>query len=214
MEGCPMISNSIRIHWLRFLLVSVILAGALIIGLVNAAQATSTDENQIINLPEYQEPQVQEPPGVGGLLFKILVSVLVIVILSYGLIRFFGKGFKLQGGTWINILDHVSLGPNRGIYLVDIGGKVLVLGITDHNMVKIMEIEDDVTIAEMRLYQSNLDDSAVRKWKRRINRFRSSSNNHPSIDTQDQLKQRLDFHSAIEEQLNRMQGLYKDDRHE
>jgi flagellar biogenesis protein FliO len=49
----------------------------------------------------------------------------------------------LQGGTWINILDHVSMGPNRGIYLVDIGGKVLVLGITDHNMVKIMEIEDD-----------------------------------------------------------------------
>jgi hypothetical protein len=50
--------------------------------------------------------------------------------------------------------------------------------------------------------------------KRRINRFRSSSDSHPSIDTQDQLKQRLDFHSAIEEQLNRMQGLYKDDRHE
>jgi hypothetical protein len=71
-----------------------------------------------------------------------------------------------------------------------------------------------LTIAEMRLYQSSLDDSAVRKWKRRINRFRSSSDNHPSIDTQDQLKQRLDFHSAIEEQLNRMQGLYKDDRHE
>ncbi|NLC08054.1 MAG: FliO/MopB family protein [Syntrophomonadaceae bacterium] len=209
-----MISNSIRIHWLRFLLVSVILAGALIIGLANGAQATPTDENLTINLPEYQEPQVQEPPGVGGLLFKILVSVLVIVILSYGLIRLFGKGLKLQGGTWISILDHVSLGPNRGIYLVDIGGKVLVLGMTDHNMVKIMEIEDDAIIAEMRLDQSSFDDSTLRKWKRRINRFGSSSNNHTSIDPQNQLKQRLNFHATIEEQLKRMQGLYKDDRHE
>ena len=129
-------------------LLLILLPGVLINFLAPAVWAVNP--NDPVNIPEYPEPETTALPSMAVLFFKIILCLGVIVILTYGLIRLLRKQFKTTGSTWINIVDQISLGPNRGLFLANIAGKIVALGITDHQIVKIMEIDDPEIIEQIR----------------------------------------------------------------
>ena len=74
-----------------------------------------------------------------------------VVILAYFAARAFGKNsmqrLAARGGQ---IYLQLSLGPNRSLCVVELFGRVFVLGVTDANIHLITEIDDSETLEEIR----------------------------------------------------------------
>lgn len=92
-----------------------------------------------------------ELPSMGGYLLKMIFSLAVIGGLAYATLRLFPRNLALgHTGEYITVYDTQPLGQNKGIYIAEIGGKVLALGVTDHNITILSEITDGDLIRDMR----------------------------------------------------------------
>ena len=74
-----------------------------------------------------------------------------VVILAYFVARTFGKSsmrtLAARGGQ---VYLQLPLGPNRSVCVVELFGRVFVLGVTDANIHLITEIDDPETVDEIR----------------------------------------------------------------
>lgn len=96
----------------------------------------------------YQEPGSFDPPQMGALLLRVVISLVVVLGLAVLVTKFLQRRtFISRPGHWIRVLDQVMVGPNKGLLLAEIAGKIYVLGITDHNITKLLEIEDPEQVA-------------------------------------------------------------------
>lgn len=101
----------------------------------------------------YQEPQ---PAGTSWLstmayLFTLLVTFVVVIALAYFTSRFLGQRMSRYSGTGDNrVLASLPLGQNRGVFVVEVAGKFLVLGVTDHSVNFLQEITDPEVIERLR----------------------------------------------------------------
>lgn len=101
----------------------------------------------------YQEPQTAGPSILSTVAYAItvLLTIGLVVGLAYFTSRLLGEKFTRRAASGpINLLASLVLGPNRGIYVVDIAGKVLVVGVTDHNINLLQEITQSDAIAVLR----------------------------------------------------------------
>lgn len=93
----------------------------------------------------YQEPK---PAGTSwfstiAYIFSLLVTFVVVIGLAYFTSRFVGQKVGKTAVSGDNkVVYTLPLGPNRGVYVVEIAGKFLVLGVTDHNINLLQEIND------------------------------------------------------------------------
>ncbi|MBR1695795.1 MAG: flagellar biosynthetic protein FliO [Selenomonas sp.] len=73
-------------------------------------------------------------------LFAIFVFV---VGLAYFAARFIGGKFAQQKlGYGGRILSHLPLGPNRSVCVIEMSGRVFMLGVTEHSITLLSEITD------------------------------------------------------------------------
>jgi len=101
----------------------------------------------------YQEPEPAASSVWSTLayLLSLLFVFAVVIGLAYATSRFLGlKLGRLAGIPNNKILFNIPLGPNRGIYAVEIAGKVLILGVTEHNMVLLQEITSPEAIEALK----------------------------------------------------------------
>lgn len=92
---------------------------------------------------EYQDPVQVAAPSMGSLLLRLVLSLIIVIGLALLVIKFFQRQVSHSGtGRWIRILDQVVIGSNRALILVEIAGKIYVLGVTDHNITKLLEVKD------------------------------------------------------------------------
>ena len=110
-------------------------------------------------LPEYDytEPEFGENRTSYSLLILRTVAVLaVIIIVIYLGFRFLLKSKKrlVSDTEMIKVLATYPISANRLIKVVDIAGKVLVLGVTDSNINLITEVEDKETSDRIKLLSS------------------------------------------------------------
>ncbi|EAX48653.1 hypothetical protein TcarDRAFT_2125 [Thermosinus carboxydivorans Nor1] len=102
---------------------------------------------------KYKDP---EPPSTSVLstlayIFSLIVVFLVVIVLAYLASRVLGQkigGFTAAGNQ--KILTTLLLGPGKAVYVVDIAGKVLVLGVTDHSVNLLQEITSAEEIDKLR----------------------------------------------------------------
>ncbi|MCR4401022.1 MAG: flagellar biosynthetic protein FliO, partial [Syntrophomonadaceae bacterium] len=138
----------------RIALLGLLLALAvsgLAVAAVQAAPpaASSSLEDQPLTL-QYEQPAPEGGPSVIGLVFRLLVSLAVIVAMAWVIIQLFGRQLQRKAqGQWIQVLDEVVLGQNRGIVLAELGGRVYALGVTDHQVSTLFEVEDQSLIQDM-----------------------------------------------------------------
>lgn len=72
-----------------------------------------------------------------------LVLILGLMLLMAKLFRKFGTGMGGLGqGAMINILETRMLGPKKQVSVVEVGGEVLVLGVTDQQINLITRLDD------------------------------------------------------------------------
>lgn len=102
----------------------------------------------------YQEPP--QPAGTSWLstisyLFTLVLTFAVVIGLAYFTSRFLGQKMgRFTGGGDHRIVVNLPLGPNRAVQIVEIAGKYLVLGVTDHNITLLQEISDPLQIERLR----------------------------------------------------------------
>lgn len=84
-------------------------------------------------------------------LISLLAVFAFVVVMAYFASRFLSGRFQHQtaanGGR---ILEHLALGPNKSVCVVEIGGKVVLLGVTEHQVNLLAEIEDADEIDRLR----------------------------------------------------------------
>ncbi|MDD2620546.1 MAG: flagellar biosynthetic protein FliO [Syntrophomonadaceae bacterium] len=81
---------------------------------------------------------------------KLIVILGLIIGVAWSLIRLFGKQVnRKMEGTWLHVVDEVMLGQNRGIVLCEIGEKIYALGVTDHNISFLFEVNNAKLLEEI-----------------------------------------------------------------
>lgn len=83
-------------------------------------------------------------------LLKIFLGLLVVVGLAYLATRVLsqGVGASPQRGP-VRVLGHLHLGGRRGVSLVKLGSRVLVLGVTDHEVRLLSDVTDPAEVAAL-----------------------------------------------------------------
>jgi len=102
-----------------------------------------------------QKVEKTEAPNLFLNFIKLVFILALIVGAAWSVIRLFGKkaSSRLQG-TWIHVVDEVILGQNRGIVLCEAGEKVYAIGVTDHSVSVLFEVDNPKVLEE--ISQSNI----------------------------------------------------------
>lgn len=81
---------------------------------------------------------------------KLVFFLLLLVGAAGSVIRFLGRNTTARSqGLFVHIVDEVVLGPNRGIALCEVGGKLYGLGITDHHIALLFETDNPKLLEEI-----------------------------------------------------------------
>lgn len=107
---------------------------------------------------QYQAPKPVESSSTLSMItyiFSLLVTFAIVIGLAYFASRFVGQ--KMGRATAVGhnkVIATLPLGANRAIYVVEIAGKFLALGVTDHGITVLQEITDHLEIEKMKEAQT------------------------------------------------------------
>jgi len=117
---------------------------------INALNSRIITKNSF--LPEYQDPILdkKDQPGIVMILFKIffqLVFVLALIYLCILAIRRFmnNKTLNAPYHKMIKILESHYFSQKQALHLIDIGGKIMLIGANENTMTLLTEISDEDT---------------------------------------------------------------------
>ncbi|RPI97830.1 MAG: hypothetical protein EHM32_00715 [Spirochaetales bacterium] len=121
---------------------------------------TATGEKKAKDSPEeiagdlyrYEEPTVEEE-SYAWTIIKTLIVIGMLVGGFYYFFRFVTRraGIQLPGSAGVQTLLVSPMGPNKFLQVVDLAGRVLVLGVTDSSINLIMEIKEKDEVDRIRL---------------------------------------------------------------
>lgn len=85
----------------------------------------------------------------GPLIATVVVFFVILLLAVYVIRRLNNKEVRGMNAPWVRVLDRQAIGNRQVLYLVEIAGKLQVLGVTDQQMVKIAEINEPDVAAEV-----------------------------------------------------------------
>lgn len=85
-----------------------------------------------------------------GAIFRLIVALAIVLPLAYLAARLYSKQAGGGKSRALNVLDARVLGPNRGIYLVEAGERLLLLGVTSHQITLLAEFTDPDQIERLK----------------------------------------------------------------
>lgn len=116
-----------------------------------------------------------------GLIGTIVVFIIILCVALWMIKKLNRYSVRNIQTSWVRVLDRQVLSGQQTLYLVEIAGKIQVLGGTDHHISKVADIDDVEVAAEIldeiaRQPQEKMDKlmSGVRKRfrsKRKTNTF-------------------------------------------
>lgn len=92
-------------------------------------------------LPGGERADPFDGPGAALDLVLKLGAVLALAYVSLAALKRYTSGTVSQRGSLLEVLDSTTLGPNRAVYVVRAGQKRLVLGVTQHQITALAELD-------------------------------------------------------------------------
>lgn len=89
---------------------------------------------------------------VGGFSWGTFITVAFLFVILLGAGSYFVKRLnRTQAMTspWFKVLDRQQMGPGHYVYLVELAGRLQILGVTNHGMFKIAELDDPELAGEV-----------------------------------------------------------------
>jgi flagellar biosynthetic protein FliO len=139
---------------------TIILLGLLLVagGFCAAAMSRQTDSvKQTENILKTQAKDVNFPFAggeqfkAGELFYKMVFAVLVVVALAIGVMYFLKKllpKIARLPAKQIRIVETVSLGQHRNIYLVEVSGRRLLIGGTNETITRLADLSEPAELSE------------------------------------------------------------------
>jgi len=173
----------------------------ILVAILNLNVLAVQDFDDVQKAIDNQQVENTRAPNLFLNFVKLIFILALIVGAAWSIIRLFGnktKG-KLQG-TWIQVVDEIMLGQNRGIVLCEVGEKVYAVGVTDHNITVLFEIDNPKLLEE--ISKSNIavvDTEAAFNWsqlKEALNKLFKTRKSMSRVPN--------NFHLLIEQQSQRL----------
>ncbi len=188
---------------------------------VPGADGTQTAEpaKEEPGIYDYEEPVVEEESYV-WLIFKTIFILGLLVGGFYYFFKFVTKktGIHAIGQDVIKILSIVPVGQNKFLQVVDIAGRILVLGVTDSSINIITEVEGRDEIDRVRLLSSKsvpVQPGGFQQYiTKQVVRFINKNFNRPSAGTghaQAEERSGSDRMEYLKKQKDRLKGLNGND---
>ncbi|MCX7678571.1 MAG: flagellar biosynthetic protein FliO [Spirochaetes bacterium] len=132
----------------------------------NDARMKSNPDNGFQRYADYRAEET-ETQSYGWLIFKTLMIIALLVGGFYYFFRFVTKktGIQILGKDMVHVLSIVPLGQNKYLEVVDLAGKVLVLGVTDSNISFITEITEKEQIDRIRVMSAKTAEREVPRFR-------------------------------------------------
>ena len=134
---------------------------------------------------KYQEPQPASLSwfSTGVYVFSLILTFVVILVLAYFSSRFLGYKLSQNAGNGDSkILSSLLLGPNRAVYVVEVAGKCMVLGVTEHQITLLQEINSPAEIADLRAKQNSLGvEQFDTIFRRHLTSLQQMTNKFPAV---------------------------------
>jgi len=84
-------------------------------------------------------------------LVSLIVVFVFVLVMAYVVSRYLGGRFApTVAGDAGKLLENLALGPNRSVCVVEIAGRILILGVADHAVTLLQEITDLQEIERLR----------------------------------------------------------------
>lgn len=84
-----------------------------------------------------------------GFVGTVLIFIIILVIALWIIRRLNRSALRGMNTPWARVLDRQVLNGQQSLYLVEIAGKLQVLGGSDHHLAKLTEIDDPELAAEI-----------------------------------------------------------------
>lgn len=72
----------------------------------------------------------------------VLVFVLILIVAFWVMRKVNSSSRANVNSTWAKVLDRQMLSGQQSLYLVEVAGKLQILAVTEHNIVKLTDIDD------------------------------------------------------------------------
>ncbi len=141
----------------------------------NTEDSGTSDKNERkdqtgLPLKEYKDEDfkpVVEEESYGWLIVKTIFILGTIVGIFYYFLRYVTKkaGIQVLGTDAIHVLSMVPIGQNKYLQIIDLAGKVFVLGVSENNINLITEIKDKSEIDHIRLLSSKSSHTAGKTFQ-------------------------------------------------
>ncbi|MDR1615733.1 MAG: flagellar biosynthetic protein FliO [Syntrophomonadaceae bacterium] len=174
-------------------------------GFVPEAYAVD-DVDEINRVLDDQTAVSSENTNLGLSALKLVVILVLIIAAAWLIIKFFNRSAqnKMQG-RYLSVTDEVILGQNRGIVLCSLGSKIYALGVTDHHISVLFEIQEESVIEQITQNQLLRDEqqeyfNVKNGFSKLLGNFKKKPRGISS--TQSPLKK--DFHKIMQDQVHRL----------
>ncbi|HHV65651.1 MAG TPA: FliO/MopB family protein [Peptococcaceae bacterium] len=108
----------------------------------------SFNENQPYD-PSLTPSPAAEPFSWASLIATVVIFLLILTVALWLLKKLNRYTVRSIQSPWVRVLDRQVLNGQQTLYLVEIAGKIQILGATDHHLTKVAEINDPAIVAEI-----------------------------------------------------------------
>lgn len=89
-------------------------------------------------------------PNIGSMITRMVLSLGVVLLLIWGTVhvlqRLSGRSAKPGSAhSHIRVLDRMYLAPKKAVYVLKIGSRSLAVGVTDHQITPLAELDQEET---------------------------------------------------------------------
>ncbi|HPB83440.1 MAG TPA: flagellar biosynthetic protein FliO [Spirochaetota bacterium] len=172
-------------------------------------------EEAFLPYESYNRPS-EEPESYGWLIFKTIFIIGLLLGGFYYFFRFVTRkaGLQVLGHDVIQVLAVAPLGPNKFLQVVDLAGRIIVIGVTDSNINIITEINEKDEIDRIRLLSSRsmpvatggFQDFITKQVGKIFGRDESPAEETPVYRESADSESRLGYLQRQKDRLRRMNG--------
>ena len=148
-----------------------------------------------------------EYPSVAGLFFRIVLSLIFILLIVSLVLKLLNKQQILRQNQkrWIKILDYQTLGANRGLYLLELYDLTCIVSVSDGQINILKEIDTQTEKLEEIQAELRQPEDLMTKGLGKLFNGRFPFKSH-----RPEKKPENEFHLQLVEQLRRTQHLSHD----
>lgn len=133
---------------------------------------------------KYHEPKPAETSWLSSVayVFSLLIVFAVVLGLAYFTSQFFGRKFgKNMIASNAKVLTTLPLGPNSAIYVVEIAGRCMILGVTNNHINLLQEIVSQEEIEKIKNQPTVSEGQFDSLFRRHLASLQQISQKFPSV---------------------------------